>query len=113
VYYVFVLLGLVPYFIVQLLVRKQAVVEFGLCRRHHRSRVAAIALGWVGALGSVLLFPFVLEVNVAAALAVLSGLLVWPALGVVLSTVVRARRIDREQAWLQLDQRFLNSVRAP
>jgi hypothetical protein len=50
-----ILAGILIYAIVALIVRKKAVVEVGLCRRHQSRRVWLISLTWLMALGGLAL----------------------------------------------------------
>ncbi|MBN2563731.1 MAG: hypothetical protein JXQ75_22670 [Phycisphaerae bacterium] len=100
--YLLVLAALLAYVIVALILRKQAVVEFGLCARHRARRRWAVAICWLFVLGSVgLLFLAAIVENLAfaalACVSVVTGLLVYLFGG----QPVTPYRIDDHAVWLR------------
>jgi hypothetical protein len=91
--YLLILAGVLIYAIVALVVRKQASVAPGLCARHRQRRLAWIGAGWLGPVAGILLMA---ASGKASAITVLGAvvLVVSPILGVVMSQIVAATRID-------------------
>ena len=98
---ILILLGPLIYIIVALCIRKQAKVSAGLCERHRRLRVRAIAIGWLAGLGGI-------------GVIVLGASNEWPAVtiagvdtfffgliyGIVGSQVFSPKKIDKYYVWL-------------
>ena len=97
--YALILINLLIYLIVALIVRKSAIVSPGMCVEHRKRRRNAILVGWLVALGGIVLFfaaaasgdsDTSLSLVGIGILLLLAGML-W---GIVLGRVVYAKRID-------------------
>lgn len=103
-YYLIIFVSLLIYVIVALIVRQKAVIDVGLCARHHAKRRRSIIIGWLGLLGCIaglvvaILFgrdyPWLFW---ACPVLVLSELVY----AVIVSRFVAPTRIDGQYAWLK------------
>lgn len=104
------LLGALPYVVVALVVRRHAVVNVGLCSRHRAVRRRDLAIAW--ALGLLAVVGFFLgfalldspqqqplaPLVIIGSPVVLVAACIW---GIARTSVLRARKIDRQPAWLR------------
>jgi hypothetical protein len=109
-YFLLILISVVIYVIVALIVRKKAELHVHLCDRHHSLRHVGMAVGWVGSLACVVA-AFALIGSAPEAALLLFLLMFAPLIaGFVLVSVVTAKRIDKEWAWLKVGRPFLDSL---
>ena len=99
--YLLVLVGWLVYFIVAIIVRKQATVYLGLCQEHHQRRRNWIAAGWA-LFAFTFLLMFVAFANYYPGIGLLSllgifGSLVWL---IIATRVVNVKKIDDRYVWL-------------
>lgn len=104
VWYLTFFLNLVIYLIVALIVRKRVDVRVGLCPVHRARRRNCIAIVWTLCLAALLL-PFLagaLDSDSSALAFLAAGMVILTAglVGVFGASVVRAKRIDDQFAWL-------------
>ncbi len=107
VYLLIVAPGIVVYAIVALIIRQQATLEVPLCDRHYSRRRRLLIIAWVTALsGTAAVVAGLLMLNLpdpspsilpGGILLLVAGLV----LGVVVSPVVKPRRIDTQYVWLK------------
>lgn len=99
------------YVLVALIVRQSAVVHVGLCSRHRARRRNGILIGWLGSALSVAGCSAAIAADTPAAmLGALAVFLLAVIVGIVMSQVVRARKIDTRCAWLRVGPPFLASI---
>jgi len=111
-YYFLFLFSPLVYLIVALLVRKQTSFEMSLCAQHDRRRRFGLWIGWLGTLASIvgLLAPPAMGFdNPLLTLAFVFAAITCPIVGVALSKVITAQRIDKRSAWLHVGRPFLDS----
>jgi GYF domain 2 len=99
----FILCSWLIYLIVALIVRKKAILSFGLCEEHRAARKRALLIGWIGGLGSLfggLILGAVINSGLVAVLAVLAsiGCFIYSALK---SPMLSATKIDKKNVWLK------------
>ncbi|HEY6727411.1 MAG TPA: hypothetical protein VI197_25425 [Polyangiaceae bacterium] len=109
--YLLLLVGLCFYLIPALIVRKKAVIEVGLCDRHHQRRLQGILIGWLGFAGSLALTIATMEDYPVVGVFFMFSMIVLPIVGIVMAQVVSATRIDEQRAWLKTGRPFLESIR--
>lgn len=109
--YLLLLVGLCFYLIPALIVRKKAVVEIGLCDRHHKRRRLGILLGWLGSLASLTMTIVTIESDPVLGVLFLFAMVGFAIVGIVMAQVVTPTRIDDHQAWLKTGRPFLESIR--
>ena len=116
--FLLILAGLFVYLIVALVVHRSAKVRVALCPRHRRRRQVGLWLGFGGMfLSMAFLFSaaFVeyvdlgLDENVVP-IAGLIGLFGFPIVGVIMTQMIRPRRIDHEHVWLRVGRAFADSI---
>ena len=109
--YLTILAGLLVYVVIALVTRKTAEVEIGLCPTHRSRRRMGLAIAWLGVLGAIVGAYFIGGYDPALAFAFASLLLIGAIVtGVVLSRVVRPKRIDDRYAWLHCGAPFVGSL---
>jgi hypothetical protein len=111
--YALILINLIVYAIVAAIVRKKALVAPGLCAEHKKRRRLGLAIGWGGVLAGIGLIVWGFEdadhvgYVPLGCLVLLTGMI----LGIFLSRVVVARRIDKSYVWLKgCGAEFLDSL---
>jgi hypothetical protein len=96
--------GLLIYLIIAICVRKRANLFVGLCDRHRARRNWSMAISWLVILGSIGCFFLAAQFNGdAAALLIIGGIfgiLIAAVVGVFMSRVVYAKRIDGTHAYV-------------
>lgn len=108
VYYLLVLAGLLIYFVVALIVRQNATVEYGLCQRHFSQRRMFQISSW--SLLALSVIGFIAAVGVGEGWLALFGLLALVAAAVfgTLSQFVTVDKIDKGYVWLKkIDLEYL------
>jgi hypothetical protein len=111
--YLLILVNLIIYAIVGAIVRKRARVAAGLCAEHKKRRRRAMTFAWVG----IFLGPALIGVGFgkpSLALITGSGLLLTLGaviVGVVMTRIVYAQKIDKSFVWLKgCGEEFLDSL---
>jgi hypothetical protein len=110
--YLIILCGLLVYVIVALIIRKQAVIEIGLCERHWTKRKWSILIAWMMVVGGLGL----LAGGVAGGSTMdgaLGAVLVLAALfySAITTPMVTAKRIDDKHVWLGgVCRRYLDTL---
>ncbi len=111
--YFLLLVNVIIYAIVATIVRKKAFVNAGLCTEHKGRRRIALAVGWTGALGGIVLTFVGAASSWGAGGALLGVLLIIVSLlvGVFFGRIVYAKRIDKSYVRLKgCGTAFLNSL---
>ncbi len=108
--YIFILVAALLYVIVALVIRKTAVVHVGLCPRHRASRRNWILIGWVGAFASVATCSMTMKGEPAMIGVGVFGVIVFAFLGILMTRVVRPKRIDDTHAWVHCGRPFVDSL---
>jgi hypothetical protein len=103
-WYLFVFVNIVIYVIVAMIVRRKAVVTYGICAKHRNRRWLFIAIGW----GGVVLGVFLILANAALALILM---LVAMLTGLFGSRLAYPTRITKEEVRLGgCGEAFLDSI---
>ena len=108
--YAMVCLGVLFYVIGALITRKSAEFEMGVCARHAARRRTGLLIAWIGGLAA-LVASFALADQAPALIVV--GLLAFLAAvvtGALMAQLIRAKRIDKQSAWLKVGRPFLDSL---
>jgi len=116
-FFLLILANLLIYLIVALCVQKTAKIRIGLCPRHRARRERGLWVGFLGlAVSIVCLASPALVVYPDGGLARdvvpmvgLVGLVLCPILGVLMTQLVRPRRVDQDHAWLRVGKPFASS----
>ncbi|MCB9870512.1 MAG: hypothetical protein H6837_21925 [Planctomycetes bacterium] len=113
--YLVVFVNLLIYAIVALAVRKKSRAQFSLCPQHRGRRNLGMWIGYGGFVLSVvaMVFGFTSSsrgVQQVIGVTGLVGVILTPLVGVLLSTVVRVKRIDAGRAHLKLGEPFTRSI---
>jgi hypothetical protein len=113
--YLLILLNIIVYAIAALFVRKKAEIDPGLCSEHLGRRRMWIAIGWGGAVGSLLLLPmaaYAMGMDPAAGIPLaIPCILIFAILGILNSRLVYPKYIDDRYVRLKgADERFLASL---
>jgi hypothetical protein len=114
--FLLLLANLLIYLIVALCVQKTARVRVALCPRHRARRQLGLWCGWLGLFASVAClvspglyaYPDDMTRDVVASMGLI-GLVGFPIVALVMTQVVRPRRIDSDHVWLKVGKPFADS----
>src|SRR5262249_11099977 len=109
--YLLILVNLIIYAIVAAIVRRRALIAPGLCAEHKKRRKLGLLIGWGGVVAAIGLMMWGVNDQFGyfgfGMLLLLASIIV----GVVLSRVVVARRIEKDYVWLKgCGTQFLDSL---
>jgi hypothetical protein len=109
--YILLFVAALLYIIVALLVRKRAIVSFGLCEKHRvrRRNALILALGGLG-LGLMLSIAGANSTSSEIIFVGLAVLVILPITGALLARTAQPTRIDDQWAWLKVGRPFLESL---
>jgi hypothetical protein len=110
--YALAFVALLIYAIVALIVRKSVEVEIGLCDAHAKRRRNGYLLGWLGFAACLVGIFMVIDRAPAVIFVFLIGMIGFPVAGILMTQVVKAKRIDDQFAWLKVGRPFLDSIYA-
>ncbi len=112
-YYLFAMLGLIPYLIIALIVRDTMKLAIPLCESHRKARAKAFGINWiVGLVGLAICFaPAIgpdLGFLIAVGVSMIFGSLIFAAIK---ASILVPKRIDKTHAWFkQAGPDFLASL---
>lgn len=108
--YALICIGVLVYAIVALIVRKGAQFEVGLCEAHATRRRNGILIGWLGFFACLVATIAVADRAPALMLLFIVLMIAAPVVGILMTQVVTAKRIDKQYAWLKVGRPFLESL---
>jgi hypothetical protein len=108
--YGLIVIALLIYAIVALIVRKTAQFEIGLCDAHAKRRIYGMLIAWLGFFGGLVATIAVADRAPAMMLVTMLVMIASPIVGILMTQVVTAKRIDDRYAWLKVGRPFLDSL---
>jgi hypothetical protein len=108
--YALICIGVLIYAIVAIIVRKVAHFEIGLCDAHVKRRRNGILIGWLGFFAGLVATIAVADRAPALMAVFMVAMVALPVVGIVMTQVISAKRIDNQFAWLKVGRPFLDSL---